>query len=399
MPIHWVDAFIRNAIENSSIVSRDHLIYLVKKYPDYIYPKLSKLWKVDTEILEIVFIKNKDRLRFLKYAPDELRADDLFILELIKWDVNAIGFINESKLKNIEFVKKIIFANPESIYFLHEEFTEIYNTFRVEFDEKESENLKGLKSQDYESLAKTRPLINVLKLHKKGDITPKLIEKINSIESDNYKQLEYFTDFHFNRTAYLQNPTPENSNVLEKHNRLAESLIYLPEAYKNDKEVVLKLIAEISTLLILVDNPLDIILSNLSDTLKNDQEVALAFLEKSTKFIPSFSDNIKTAKNIASIVLKNDGLMLNFFSKEIKSDHELVELAVQNNAQSYLYADNSIRVNNGNKNNNLLLYNALRGNPDLIMHIDKEWLKDEIVIQIVTNQRPILLGLFTKNTI
>lgn len=399
MPIHWVDAFIRNAIENSSIVSRDHLIYLVKKYPDYIYPKLSKLWKVDTEILEIVFIKNKDRLRFLKYAPDELRADDLFILELIKWDVNAIGFINESKLKNIEFVKKIIFANPESIYFLHEEFTEIYNTFRVEFDEKESENLKGLKSQDYESLAKTRPLINVLKLHKKGDITPKLIEKINSIESDNYKQLEYFTDFHFNRTSYLQNPTPENSNVLEKHNRLAESLIYLPEAYKNDKEVVLKLIAEISTLLILVDNPLDIILSNLSDTLKNDQEVALAFLEKSTKFIPSFSDNIKTAKNIASIVLKNDGLMLKFFSKEIKSDHELVELAVQNNAQSYLYADNSIRVNNGNKNNNLLLYNALRGNPDLIMHIDKEWLKDEIVIQIVTNQRPILLGLFTKNMI
>jgi hypothetical protein len=181
---------------------------------------------------------------------------------------------------------------------------------------------------------------------------------------------------------------------LEKHNRLAESLIYLPEAYKNDKEVVLKLIAQISTQFILVDNPLEMILSNLSDALKNDQDVALAFLEKSTKFITSFSDNIKNTKNIASVVLKNDGLMLKYFSKEIRSDHELVELAVQNNAQSYFYADNSIRIKNGNKNNNLLLYNALRGNVDLIMHIDKEWLKDKIVIQIVANKRPMLLELF-----
>ncbi len=394
MPIHFVNFFIENAIENSLVISRDQLIDLVKMYPDNIYPKLSKLWKVETEILEIVFIKNNDRLRLLKYAPDELRADELFILELIKRDINTIGFINESKIKNIDFVKKIIFANPESIYFLYEQFITIYNTFRVEFDEKESENLKGLKSQDYELLSKTRPLINILKLHKKGGITPKLIEKINSIESDNHKQLEYSTDFHFNRTAYLQNSTPENSNVLEKHNRLAESLIYLPEAYKNDKEVVLKLIAQISTQFILVDNPLEMILSNLSDALKNDQDVALAFLEKSTKFITSFSDNIKNTKNIASVVLKNDGLMLKYFSKEIRSDHELVELAVQNNAQSYFYADNSIRIKNGNKNNNLLLYNALRGNVDLIMHIDKEWLKDKIVIQIVANKRPMLLELF-----
>ncbi len=86
--------------------------------------------------------------------------------------------------------------------------------------------------------------------------------------------------------------------------------------------------------------------------------------------------------------------MLKYFSKEIRSDHELVELAVQNNAQSYFYADNSIRIKNGNKNNNLLLYNALRGNVDLIMHIDKEWLKDKIVIQIVANKRPMLLELF-----
>ena len=89
-------------------------------------------------------------------------------------------------------------------------------------------------------------------------------------------------------------------------------------------------------------------------------------------------------------------IMLMYFSKEIRSNHELVELAVQNNSHSYLYADNALRINNGVKNNESLLYIALRSNPDLIMHIDVEWLKDEIVIEIIKIQRPILLG-FLKN--
>jgi hypothetical protein len=85
--------------------------------------------------------------------------------------------------------------------------------------------------------------------------------------------------------------------------------------------------------------------------------------------------------------------MLKYFSQETRSNHELVDLAVQNNPHSYLYADNEIRVDNGNPNNRSLLYNVLRGNPDLIIHIDAEWLKDEIVIEIIKTQRPILLGL------
>ena len=59
MPLNFVGFFIENAIVNSSIISRDHLIDLVKKHPDNIYPRLTKLLKIETEILEIVFIKNK----------------------------------------------------------------------------------------------------------------------------------------------------------------------------------------------------------------------------------------------------------------------------------------------------------------------------------------------------
>ena len=397
MPINFLGAFIENAIVNSSIISRDHLIDLVKKYPDNIYPRLTKLLKVETEILEIVFIKNKDGLRLLKFAPFELSTDEFFLLKLIKKDVNAIGFIDDSMLRNIDFVKQVIFANPESIHFLHDQFTSIYNTFKVEFDEIEADYLKVVRLQDYFSIGKIRPLINILNLHKKGLITPKLIEKIIPIEPDEYKQIEYSSNFQFNRILFLQNSTSDSfSNVLENHDRLAEALIYLPELYKNDKEVVLKLINEISNTFLLVDNPFEVILANLSEALKNDEEVAFAFLEKSTKFITAFSDNIKNSKNVASFVLKNDGLMLMYFSKEIRSNHELVELAVQNNSHSYLYADNALRINNGVRNNESLLYNALRSNPDLIMHIDVEWLKDEIVIEIIKIQRPILLG-FLKN--
>ena len=394
MPFDFVGSFIENAIVNSSFVSRDHLIDLLKKYPDNIYPRLTKLLKVETEILEIVFIKNRDGLRLLKFAPFELSTDENFLLNLIKKDVNTIGFFDDSMLKNIDFVKQVIFANPESIPFLYVQFTSIYNTFKVEFDEIEADYLKVVRLQDYFLIAKTRPLINILNLHRKGLITPKLIEKIIPIEPDKYKEIGYSNNFQFNRNTFLQNSAVEVSSIFGNHNRLAEALIYLPESYKNDKEVVLKLIKELSNMTPLVDNPFELILANLSQALKNDEEVAFAFLEKSTEFITAFSDDIKNNNNVASFVLKNDGLMLKCFSKEIRSNHELVELAVQNNPHSYLYADNEIRFDNGNPNNKLLLYNALKGNPDLIMHIDVEWLKDEIVIEIIKNQRPILLGLF-----
>jgi|688.fasta_scaffold46159_3 hypothetical protein len=393
MPFDFVGSFIENAIVNSSFVSRDHMIDLLKKYPDNIYPRLTKLLKVETEILEIVFIKNRDGLRLLKFAPFELSTDENFLLNLIKKDVNTIGFFDDSMLKNIDFVKQVIFVNPESIHFLYDQFTSIYNTFKVEFDEIEADYLKALKLQDHLSISKTRPLINILNLHRKGLITPKLIEKIIPIEPDKYKEIEYSNNFQFNRNTFLQNSAVEVSSIFGNHNRLAEALIYLPESYKNDKEVVLKLIKELFTMTPLVDNPFELILANLSQALKNDEEVAFAFLEKSTEFITAFSDDIKNNNNVASFVLKNDGLMLKCFSKEIRSNHELVELAVQNNPHSYLYVDNEIRIDNANPNNKLLLYNALKGNPDLIMHIDAEWLKDEIVIEIIKTQRPILLGL------
>jgi hypothetical protein len=393
MPFDFVGSFIENAIVNSSFVSRDHMIDLLKKYPDNIYPRLTKLLKVETEILEIVFIKNRDGLRLLKFAPFELSTDENFLLNLIKKDVNTIGFFDDSMLKNIDFVKQVIFVNPESIHFLYDQFTSIYNTFKVEFDEIEADYLKALKLQDHLSISKTRPLINILNLHRKGLITPKLIEKIIPIEPDKYKEIEYSNNFQFNRNTFLQNSAVEVSSIFGNHNRLAEALIYLPESYKNDKEVVLKLIKELFTMTPLVDNPFELILANLSQALKNDEEVAFAFLEKSTEFINAFSDDIKNNNNVASFVLKNDGLMLKYFSKEIRSNHVLVELAVQNNPHSYLYVDNEIRVDNANPNNKLLLYNALKGNPDLIMHIDAEWLKDEIVIEIIKTQRPILLGL------
>jgi hypothetical protein len=393
MPFDFVGSFIENAIVNSSFVSRDHMIDLLKKYPDNIYPRLTKLLKVETEILEIVFIKNRDGLRLLKFAPFELSTDENFLLNLIKKDVNTIGFFDDSMLKNIDFVKQLIFANPESIPFLYVQFTSIYNTFKVEFDEIEADYLKVVRLQDYFLIAKTRPLINILNLHRKGLITPKLIEKIIPIEPDKYKEIGYSNNFQFNRNTFLQNSAVEVSSIFGNHNRLAEALIYLPESYKNDKEVVLKLIKELSNMTPLVDNPFELILANLSQALKNDEEVAFAFLEKSTEFITAFSDDIKNNNNVASFVLKNDGLMLKCFSKEIRSNHELVELAVQNNPHSYLYVDNEIRIDNANPNNKLLLYNALKGNPDLIMHIDAEWLKDEIVIEIIKTQRPILLGL------
>jgi hypothetical protein len=393
MPFDFVGSFIENAIVNSSFVSRDHMIDLLKKYPDNIYPRLTKLLKVETEILEIVFIKNRDGLRLLKFAPFELSTDENFLLNLIKKDVNTIGFFDDSMLKNIDFVKQVIFVNPESIHFLYDQFTSIYNTFKVEFDEIEADYLKALKLQDHLSISKTRPLINILNLHRKGLITPKLIEKIIPIEPDKYKEIEYSNNFQFNRNTFLQNSAVEVSSIFGNHNRLAEALIYLPESYKNDKEVVLKLIKELFTMTPLVDNPFELILANLSQALKNDEEVAFAFLEKSTDFINAFSDDIKNNNNVASFVLKNDGLMLKYFSKEIRSNHVLVELAVQNNPHSYLYVDNEIRIDNANPNNKLLLYNALKGNPDLIMHIDAEWLKDEIVIEIIKTQRPILLGL------
>jgi hypothetical protein len=396
MPFDFVGIHIVKMIENSSIVSRDHLIELVKKHPDYMYPRINNFLKCDNEILDIIFLKNKDRLSYLKFAPSELRTDESFLLELVKNDVNALGFIDDSMLKNIDFVKKLIFKNPETIYYVYDEFQIIYTAAKSEFDKIEADYLSALKSQDYIFLGKNRPLIDIIKLHKNGSLKTKLIEKINLDESQSFKEIKYPDNFQFNRSEFLKKSSQDFQNYLAGDYRLFESLLFLPELFKNDKEVAIKLIDE-SMGFSLIEDAIDIILANLSENLKNDEEVAIAILEKYPKLISSLPENIKNNKNIASLVLKHEGMMLKCFSNEIRNNYEMIAIAVQSNPNAYLYASNEIRLDNGIKANKLLLCNALRGNPDLIMHIDGAWLKDENVIEIIKDQRPILLGYLQTN--
>jgi hypothetical protein len=396
MPFDFVGTLILKMIENSSIVSRDHLIELVKKYPNYIYPRISNFLKCDKEILDIIFLNNKDRLSYLKFAPNELRTDEPFLLELVQNDVNTLGFIDDSMLNNINFVKKLIFINPESIYFVYDQFQIIYKAAKLEFDKIEADYLSALKSQDYLFLGKNRPLIDIIKLHKNDSLRTKSIEKINLDESQNFTEIKYPNNFQFDRSEFLKKSSQDFQNYLEGDYRVFESLLFLPELFKNDKEVAIKLIDE-SMGFSLIEDSIDIILANLSENLKNDDEVAIAILEKYPKLINALPESIKNNKNIARLVLKVDGMMLKYFSNEIRNDHEIVEIAVQSNPNSYLYASNEIRLDHGVKSNKLLLCNALKGNPDLIMHIDGAWLKDENVVEIIKHERPILLGFLQTN--
>ena len=148
------------------------------------------------------------------------------------------------------------------------------------------------------------------------------------------------------------------------------SILYSPELYHNDKEVALKLLDEVGYS-ISIEDTTKYILIRLSDNLKNDQEIA------------------------AKVLVKN-GLMLEYFSEEIKNNPELVNLSVENNVDAYFLASKELRQYKKDGINKELLLKVINMNASFILHISKDWLKDEEIILVIKKNSPIFFESINK---
>lgn len=154
MPLDFAGFFLQNSIESTVIVSRIHLMDLIKQYPQITYPRLDKSLKLDPSILQSVFFKNKDNFNLAKHIPEELRKDKSFLLQMIKRNVLALGIVDDKLLVDHSFIKKVILANSKSAFYLYDQFQEIYKNDKLEYDEIEAIFLQAKKKQDYELASK-----------------------------------------------------------------------------------------------------------------------------------------------------------------------------------------------------------------------------------------------------
>jgi hypothetical protein len=358
MPLNFAAYFIQEAIEKSTIATREHLMNLIAKLPDYTYPILNDSLKSDNSILQSVFLNNRKNFYLLKYAPIELRRDRQFVLKLIKLDESVLGFIDKSLLEDLAFVKLLILANSKTILFLTEQFQVIYNNNKEEFDEIEKNYLAAVKKQDYEIAAKYRDLVNIIRLYNNGGLINKPIEIIETDKSRT-SQLNYDLSFSFDKAKYLN-----------EDNYLDETILYLPHLYSSDKDVALHLLNR-TRYTFTMENATEYILNNLNESLRNNEEIAKQELTR-------------------------NGLMLKYFSDNIKKNPDLVKIAIQNNVEAYFQIHPELRVYNNLEINKELLFIAMQLNPSVLLHVDKHWLKDEEILITLKNKRPILHELIIK---
>lgn len=371
MPLDFAGFFLQNSIENTIIASRIHLMDLVVKYPHITYPRLDKNLKVDPAILQSIFLNNNDNFLLVKHVPEELRKDESFLLHLIKRNVLALGIVDDKLLADLSFIKKAILANSKSAFYFYDQFQEIYKIDKGEYDEMEANFKQAKIKQDYKLLGEYVGLIDFLKLHSKGQVNQLKIDKID-FDLTAYKLLKYQPDFSYERADYLKLNvidlrSQENFDILGS---MTDTILYRPELYHNDKEVALKLLDEVGYS-ICIDDTTKYILTRLSDTLKNDRDIALQELNK-------------------------NGLMLEYFSEEIKNNTEFVTIAIENNIDAYFLASKELRQYNKDGINKELLLKVINKNSSFILHVHKDWLKDVEIISAIKKNSPILFESLNK---
>jgi hypothetical protein len=368
MPLDFFGYFFLNGIENTTIVSREHLMNLVNESPSTIYPRLSEEFKVDPIVLQIVFLDNNKHFNLLKYIPKKLQKDESFLIKLIERNELALGIVDETLLNDHEFIKKAILANSDAAFYLYDQFQVIYKKDKNYFDEIEIFYNQARLKQDYLEASKYIHLLNFLNLHSNGEVAPKELKKI-SLDNENHKKLNYKPDFIYDRNDFFAKTNYDNEFIEPQYIKM-DKFIYCPYLYQNDKEVALKLLDDID-FTISVKKPTEYVLSRLSDALKSDRDIALQELKK-------------------------NGLMLEYFSEEIKNNPDLVTIAIENNIDAYFLASSELRQYKKGGVNKELLLKVINSNSSFILHVNKDWLKDEDIISVIKKNSPILFELLNK---
>ena len=404
MGIDFAGYFIRKSIESTIIVSRDQLIFMIKKYSWLVYNYLPLSLKLDSEVNELIFLKDGLTIDHLKFLPLEMRSDKKFLLKLISKTFDAIGVVDDKLMDDDNFIKKLFFVKPDILPYVLEKFSTIYSLNKEEFKIWDTKYIIEMKNGDYENVNHSKKVFKILSDFKNGIVESKSIKKIGFEIPSAPCILIYDPNFNLEESDFInlqENKIIESDKTLQPITQI-ESLLHSPQLYKDNKELALFLIKHIGHS-ISVNNPIEFILNNLSSNLKDMKEIAIAVIsnyyslpfypnftdEKLTNLMNHFSDKIKNDEEVSLLAVSKDGLLLQYFSENIKNKINIVETAINQNPNAYLYA--SIEILNENKD---LLIKVIKSKPDIILYISKKWYKDSDIKELVIKERETLSILF-----
>ena len=290
--------------------------------------------------------------------------------QLIYYIMVDVGIYNELLTKDqLKVLHKLIKKDPRSIYKMNED------------DKDYSEEIYELiQTLEYESCAYVG-----YRLDKKGYILNEdfidqypeknlnkkyLNETISKIAFDKKDQKDkYIKSIFIVLDKILQKLIDQNSNdsisleqVLNEISQKGRDLNFMteiPKKYFNNVEVLLAAIKNNCSIGELPKGALDIkeivmfLLSNnllssnlefLSDSFKDDKEIAEQALKNNGSNIKYFSENIKNDYEIAKIAVEKDGTYISYVSEELKKNREFVKIALKQNGYAFMdvsdyYAD------------------------------------------------------------
>lgn len=129
-------------------------------------------------------------------------------------------------------------------------------------------------------------------------------------------------------------------------------LIFIPEAYENDKDVALVMVKSKG-----------LYLRSVSKNFRDDKEIVLEAVNESGYALKYASDTLKNDPEIIRVALQNNGEALMYAPPNFKNDEETVLLAIKNSAYALNYASEMLRNNKG------FAIKAMRENVCAIIHM------------------------------
>ena len=114
-------------------------------------------------------------------------------------------------------------------------------------------------------------------------------------------------------------------------------LEYLPDTYRDDKEMILAALKGISPNL--VGGPLELA----SDSLKNDKEVVLQAVILNGSHLEHASSKLKNDRDVVQAALESNAWSIEFAGPEMKNDKSIMLEAIKNDSYSIKYASDDLK--------------------------------------------------------
>ena len=317
----------------------------------------------------------------IEYVSDELKNDQSFILEAIRFNRCAIEFASESLKKDKDFIYEVVKANAYAIECIDYEMRRYKKIIKVAV--KQDIELLGYahyKIHNDEKFMYKMILSNCKSviflgtdLCKNKSFLHSIIKYwLNKLNIDN----ELLYELKQNYDEIISDNHPNYYKIIEFKNYIGD---YYYEFLTDDEIKTLSVIAFSDVIL---ENYFYYLLHkyNIDESISYEYEKQESINESITKKIKELQNDLQNDKKLALNVIKKNALMLFSVNKELLNDKEFMLEAIKLNSWSLQYASEEL------KNNKEFIIEAIKTNSNAMIYVNEELKKDkEVVLTAINN--------------